>query len=136
MTTLTIASDSADAEAMDAVENHHAQMSGELTLLVTNLVDAADGGNATSARDRLVAWARESLVPHALAEEKTLYPAAREQTEGRLLADAMLAEQEDRLRGWLARNGDKSDAEPEYAFYNSPVVPGPLRRNEVWLGLS
>ena len=50
--------------------------------------------------------------------------------------DTMLAEQEDRLRGWLARNGDKSDAEPEYAFYNSPVVPGPLRRNEVWLGLS
>lgn len=92
MTTLTIASDPADAEAMDAVENHHAQMSGELTLLVANLVNAADGGNVTSARDRLVAWARESLVPHALAEEKTLYPAARELTEGRLLVDAMLAE--------------------------------------------
>ena len=92
MTTFTIASDSADAEAMDAVENHHAQMSGELTLLVTNLINAADGGNAISARDRLVAWARETLVPHALAEEKTLYPAARELTEGRLLVDAMLAE--------------------------------------------
>lgn len=92
MTTLTIASDPADAEAMDAVENHHAQMSGELTLLVANLANAADGGGATSARSRLVAWARESLVPHALAEEKTLYPAARELTEGRLLVDAMLAE--------------------------------------------
>ena len=49
--------------------------------------------------------------------------------------DRMLAEAEDRLRGWLARNGEKSEAEPEYAFYNSPVVPGPLRRNEVWLPL-
>lgn len=49
--------------------------------------------------------------------------------------DRMLAEQEDRLRGWLARNGEKSDAEPEYAFYNSPMIPGPLRRNEVWLPL-
>ncbi|MCY7280025.1 MAG: heme-binding protein [Sphingomonas bacterium] len=49
--------------------------------------------------------------------------------------DRMLADAEDRLRGWLARNGDKSDAEPEYAFYNSPVIPGPLRRNEVWLAL-
>ena len=49
--------------------------------------------------------------------------------------DRMLAEQEDRLRGWLARNGEKSAAEPEYAFYNSPVIPGPLRRNEVWLAL-
>ena len=92
MTTLTIASDPADAEAVEAVENHHAQMSGELTLLVVNLANATDGGEATSARNRLVAWARESLVPHALAEEKTLYPAARELTEGRLLVDAMLAE--------------------------------------------
>jgi uncharacterized protein (DUF2249 family) len=95
MTTLTIASDPADAEAIDAVENHHAQMSGELTLLVANLANlanAADGDAAISARRRLVAWARESLVPHALAEEKTLYPAARELTEGRLLVDAMLAE--------------------------------------------
>jgi uncharacterized protein (DUF2249 family) len=92
MTTLTIASDPADAEAVDAVESHHAQMSGELTALVATLAHAADGGEATSARNRLVAWARESLVPHALAEEKTLYPAARELTEGRLLVDAMLAE--------------------------------------------
>lgn len=95
MTTLTIASDPADAEAMEAVENHHTQMSGELTLLVANLANlanAADGSEATSARSRLVAWARESLVPHALAEEKTLYPAARELTEGRLLVDAMLTE--------------------------------------------
>ena len=49
--------------------------------------------------------------------------------------DQMLAEAEDRLRGWLARNGETSSAEPEYAFYNSPMIPGPLRRNEVWLGL-
>src|SRR5680860_497928 len=92
MTSLTIASDPADAQAMEAVENHHAQMSGELALLAANLVNAAAGGDATSARDRLVTWARESLVPHAMAEEKSLYPAGRELTEGRLLVDAMLAE--------------------------------------------
>ncbi len=50
--------------------------------------------------------------------------------------DRLLAEQESRLRGWLAKRGEKSDAEPEYAFYNSPMIPGPLRRNEVWLALS
>lgn len=50
--------------------------------------------------------------------------------------DAVLAEQEDRLRGWLAKRGLQSRAEPEYAFYNSPMIPGPLRRNEVWLALS
>ena len=50
--------------------------------------------------------------------------------------DALLAEQEDRLRGWLAKRGEKADGEPEYAFYNSPMIPGPLRRNELWLVLS
>jgi DNA gyrase inhibitor GyrI len=50
--------------------------------------------------------------------------------------DRDLAEQEDRLRGWLAREGERSEAEPEYAFYNSPMIPGPLRRNEVWLALA
>ena len=49
--------------------------------------------------------------------------------------DALLAEQEDRLRGWLAKRGVRSKGEPEYAFYNSPMVPGPLRRNEIWLAL-
>ena len=49
--------------------------------------------------------------------------------------DRDLAEQEDRLRGWLARHGERSGTAPEYAFYNSPVIPGPLRRNEVWLVL-
>ena len=50
--------------------------------------------------------------------------------------DRLLAEQEDRLRGWLARHGESSETEPEYAFYNSPMIPGPLRRNEVWLPLN
>jgi SOUL heme-binding protein len=50
--------------------------------------------------------------------------------------DRTLAQQEDRLRGWLAKRGEKSNAEPEFAFYNSPIIPGPLRRNEVWLALS
>ena len=49
--------------------------------------------------------------------------------------DRLLANQEDRLRGWLARLGEKAEGEPEYAFYNSPMIPGPLRRNEVWLAL-
>ena len=49
--------------------------------------------------------------------------------------DQLLQEQEERLRGWLARRGEEARGEPEYAFYNSPMTPGPLRRNEVWLAL-
>jgi len=50
--------------------------------------------------------------------------------------DERLAAAEDRLRGWLARHGEevvKSD--PEFAFFNSPMIPPPLRRNEVLLPL-
>ncbi|HVF37893.1 MAG TPA: heme-binding protein [Sphingomicrobium sp.] len=52
-----------------------------------------------------------------------------------MAGDKSLADQEDRLRGWLAKRGERSDGEPEFAFYNSPMIPGPLRRNEVWLAL-
>lgn len=45
--------------------------------------------------------------------------------------DQRLADAEDRLRGWLSRKGEQPRTEPEYAFYNSPMIPPPLRRNEV-----
>jgi len=51
--------------------------------------------------------------------------------------DDRLKSAEDRLRGWLARHGeDNIQADPEFAFYNSPMVPPPLRRNEVLLALN
>jgi hypothetical protein len=50
--------------------------------------------------------------------------------------DERLEAAEDRLRGWLARHGEQClKADPEYAFYNSPMIPPPLRRNEVLLAL-
>ena len=50
--------------------------------------------------------------------------------------DERLKAAEDRLRGWLARHGEEClKVEPEYAFYNSPMIPPPLRRNEVLLAL-
>jgi hypothetical protein len=53
-----------------------------------------------------------------------------------LPSDSRLSEQEDRLRGWLARHDEPADTEPEYAFYNSPMIPPPLRRNEVLIPLA
>jgi hypothetical protein len=51
--------------------------------------------------------------------------------------DERLAAEEDRLRGWLARHGESvAQVEPEYAFYNSPMIPPALRRSEVLLPLS
>lgn len=50
--------------------------------------------------------------------------------------DDRLAEQADLLRGWLARQNEQSASEPEYAFYNSPMIPPPLRRSEVLIPLN
>ena len=50
--------------------------------------------------------------------------------------DERLQAAEDRLRGWLARHGEEClRAEPEYGFYNSPMIPPALRRVEVLLAL-
>ena len=42
-----------------------------------------------------------------------------------------LALMEARLRDWLAGQGYRPSGETEYAFYDAPMLPGPLRRNEV-----
>lgn len=47
---------------------------------------------------------------------------------------AVLARREGELRDWIAARGLRGGA-VEYAFYNSPFVPGPLRRNEVLIPL-
>jgi hemerythrin-like domain-containing protein len=95
MTDVVIASSEADARAAEAMEQHHAQLSGTLATLVERLVTAASGGEvsgAQEARNRLAAWCQRELVPHALAEEQTLYPAAWVTLDGRLLVEAMMAE--------------------------------------------
>ncbi|MFD7690912.1 DUF2249 domain-containing protein [Streptomyces sp. NPDC059781] len=94
MSTLTLASDPEDAAAVEAVEAHHAQLAGELAGRVAMLVAAADRdpASADEVRAGLVAFCDRDLLPHAVAEEGTLYAAARDLPEARLLVDGMLAE--------------------------------------------
>jgi DNA gyrase inhibitor GyrI len=42
-----------------------------------------------------------------------------------------LALMEARLRDWIATQGLMPAGEAEFAFYDAPMIPGPLRRNEV-----
>ncbi len=42
-----------------------------------------------------------------------------------------LALMEARLRDWITGQGLLAAGEAEFAFYDAPMVPGPLRRNEV-----
>jgi len=92
---LTIATSEADARAAEAVEQHHAQMAGALAFKAESLaaaVRAARPDDVEEVRLDLVRWCREQLVPHALAEESTMYLAAGRMPEARLLVEAMLVE--------------------------------------------
>ena len=92
MDTVVIASTEQDSAAVEAVKTHHAEMAGTLTALAGRVAGAGDTATALAARDDLVRWAERDLVPHALAEEKAMYPLAHRDDRARLLIDAMLAE--------------------------------------------
>ncbi len=91
MDTVIMATSQADADAVAAVEQHHAELSGRLRALVDRLA-SVPAGVPGAERDALVGFARAELLPHAAAEERTLYRAAHADAGARLLVDAMLAE--------------------------------------------
>jgi hypothetical protein len=93
--TVTDRTSEAEAAAAVAVERHHALLAAELASRVEAVVAAARSVDAERVREggaELAQWCRTELVPHASAEESTLYAAARERPEGRLLVDGMLTE--------------------------------------------
>ncbi len=45
--------------------------------------------------------------------------------------DALVEEHERRLRDWMAERGLEAAGGPVYAYYDDPMTPGFLRRNEV-----
>jgi uncharacterized protein (DUF2249 family) len=93
MNDVLIASNATDADAVETVRSHHAELAGALTTRVSTLSAAVrDGRDATPARDDLAAWCASDLLPHARAEEKALYPAALAIPRSRMLVEAMLAE--------------------------------------------
>ena len=85
----------ADAAAVDAAREHHAELLGALSFHTSELVAAARAGEwstVEAARDVLADWCRRELVPHARAEEEALYPAATDLEAGRLLVAALVEE--------------------------------------------
>ena len=98
MSTLVVATSAADAQAVEAIKDHHAQLAGALAVQVEALIDATvrtDLAGASLASQSLVSWCQSELIPHALAEERTIYPKAHEDLQARLLVDAMIAEHRD-----------------------------------------
>lgn len=84
-----------EAQALQAVEAHHADMLRHLNGLVgllTEAVEARDPHAGEETQAALLDWCDKELVPHALAEEGPLYGGPHGMPEARLLVDGMLAE--------------------------------------------
>ncbi|MFA7323520.1 MAG: DUF2249 domain-containing protein [Candidatus Nanopelagicales bacterium] len=97
-TDVVVSSSGADAAAVEAVKNHHAQLAGVLRARSEALVMAVGAIVSTGIKDversrrDLVEFCMNELLPHAAAEEGVLYPAAAALPPGGLLVDAMVAE--------------------------------------------
>jgi hypothetical protein len=85
-------------EAASAIRAHHAELHDTLRTRVTALVDAVRGGDGreavTAAKAGVLAFLDGELLPHASAEERTLYRAA-DDGGSALLVEAMRGEHRD-----------------------------------------
>ncbi|WP_433227170.1 DUF2249 domain-containing protein [Actinomadura formosensis] len=80
-------------ETVRAILDHHERLGRALADHTLTIARAADQLAAPfERRDKLVAFLKEEIVPHAAAEEETLYKAAQDVPEARLLLRAMLRE--------------------------------------------
>ena len=97
-TGVVVVSRETESDAVAAVVRHHAELAGALTTLTEAFLTAAGGvagvglSTVEAAQHRLVDLCTGELLPHAAAEESTLYPAAASQERARLLVESMLAE--------------------------------------------
>src|SRR5690606_30362749 len=77
-----------EQHAAEAVVRHHAQLAEALDGHAARLLDAAERADAPQVwqrRAEFVTWLHAELLPHARAEEATLYPAAAARPGGELL---------------------------------------------------
>lgn len=93
--TVVLASNAADSAAVEAITAHHAELVGAVIAHTSALLSASethDIEGASAARRDLVLFCRGELLPHAIAEESSLYPLALSLPAARMLVEAMIAE--------------------------------------------
>ena len=81
-----------NAEVITMIKAHHGELTEHIDAQTNALLAAAEGGDVTAEQEALSTWYRTELVPHALAEEDTLYRAGSTLTASALLVNAMIDE--------------------------------------------
>lgn len=99
----------------EKIKAHHSAMVAELNGRVEALGQAVRSGTDWRERVRSVAeYLSEEVMPHAQAEETTLYQAAAHKLEAKLLVDAMIGEHR-LIRSRIERLGAPLDGLDAYA---------------------
>jgi uncharacterized protein (DUF2249 family) len=90
---MTTSTASPQQETVRAILDHHERLGRTMADHALTIARAADQLTAPyDRRDKLVAFCTDKVIPHAEAEEGTLYKAAEDLPEARLLLRAMLRE--------------------------------------------
>jgi uncharacterized protein (DUF2249 family) len=81
------------SETLEAILRHQAQLQQAVALRAGAVIDAAERlADVTPHRDAFVELLRDEVLPHAVAEEHTLYDVGASLAPSRLLVTAMVAE--------------------------------------------
>ncbi len=106
-----------------------------MTVPVTAIPDA--GGAEWIVRFNLPKkWSRANLPvpgPSVAITEQPARTLAVVQFAGNAKDERIVADNRTKLLTWIERRGLIAISEPEFAGYNAPIIPGPLRRNELWV---
>lgn len=87
-----VSSSAADAEAVENIKHHHAELAVRVTALTEALLSAAEQGRDVEApRAAALEFLTGELLPHAAAEEGRLYPAAARTERVGPLIESMIA---------------------------------------------
>lgn len=82
-----------DNGALRAIVEHHAALSQQLEQRTQEVIATVrDSGDTQHAKKALLTFLDRELMPHAAAEEQTLYPAGQKNARAALLVDAMIGE--------------------------------------------
>ncbi|HTM84521.1 MAG TPA: DUF2249 domain-containing protein [Mycobacterium sp.] len=89
-----VASTAADAEAVEKVMSHHAELAGRIAVLTDSMLSAAErGGDFEASRAAVIAFCNGELLPQLETAAERLYPAAARTDRSRPLIESMIARQ-------------------------------------------
>jgi iron-sulfur cluster repair protein YtfE (RIC family) len=124
-----------EAAAYDMMRAHHRALTEQFGELVRAVAESAAAGQPSGGAARLAAFLTEHVLPHALAEEQTIYTAAAEHTELAETIIGMTAEHEAlaAAAGNLAGMTDDTAAAAQAAQVGALFAAHVARENDVVL---